>query len=69
MSGKTTAIVGFSSAAAVTLLVKVWRDRRTNHTSLEPHDPEYRHFDIDDDTTAEIIKRARPALVRARALY
>jgi hypothetical protein len=60
MSGRATTILGIVSAAAVSIWIGIRRTRRV-----------HRGYSIliDDDTAAEIIKRARPALERARALY
>jgi len=76
MSGRATVILGIFSAVAMSIWIKIRRTRRVRRGRLEPHSPAYRwdpqwlySFDIDDDTAAEIIKRARPALERARALY
>ena len=76
MSGRATAILGISGAAALGIWIKVRRKRRASSGRLERHTSGYRgnlrrlsSIDIDDDTAAEIIKRARPELERARALY
>jgi len=76
MSGRATVILGIFSAVAMSIWIKIRLTRRVRRGRLEPHSPADRwdpqwlySFDIDDDTAAEIIKRARPALERARALY
>lgn len=66
MSGKAIALLGIVGAAALGIYFKWRRPRREPSDGLEP-DP--RCIDIDDDTAADIIRRARPALERARELY
>jgi len=76
MSGRATVILGIFSAVAMSIWIKLRRTRRVRRGRLEPHSPAYRwdpqwlySIDINDDTAAEIIKRAWPAFERARALY
>ena len=73
---RATVILGIFSTVAVSIWIKVRRTRRVRRGKLEAYSPANRRdpqwlysFDIDDDTAAEIIKRARPALEWARALY
>jgi hypothetical protein len=66
MSGKAIALMGIVGAAALGIYFK-WRSpRREPSGRLEPNP---RRIDIDDDTAADIIRRARPALERACELY
>ena len=73
MSGKATALLGIVGAAALGTYFKWRRPRRApsgvvgSKSSVSIRSP--RHIDIDDDAAADIIKRARPALERARELY
>jgi len=68
MSGKATALLGIAGAAAVGIYFK-WRwPRRTSSDAPQPKRGRQR-IEIDDDAAADIIKRARPALERARELY
>jgi len=67
--------LGVCSAVALSIWIKIRRTRRLRRQH-EPYSPAYRaelqrlrSIDIDDDTAAEIIKHARPALERARTLY
>ena len=72
MSGKATAL-GIVGAAALGIYFK-WRHlRRAPSDVLESQSSAplrgSRRIEIDDDAAADIIKRARPALERARELY
>jgi hypothetical protein len=73
MSGKTRALLGIASAAALGIYFKSRRPRRAPSGVREPKSSvsirSPRRIDIDDDAAADIIKRARPALERARELY
>ena len=71
MSPRTAALI----AAAVTAALGVWftntrrRGSRTSDFSLPSHAfEEFRAPDIDDDTAADIIRRARVSLEKARQL-
>ena len=66
MSGKTATLLGIAVAAALGIYLK-WR--RAASCVLKPKSslPVDRSF-IDDDGLADIIKRVRPALDRARKL-
>jgi hypothetical protein len=62
-------------ATAATAIVGVWltNARRRRSQAFDPRFvsrpiEEFRVPDIDDDTAAEIIRRARPSLERAREL-
>lgn len=68
MSGKATALLGFVGAAAVGIYFKWRRPRRASSDAPQPKRRRQR-IEIDDDAAADIIKRARPALERARELY
>jgi hypothetical protein len=73
MSGKATALLGIVSAATLGIYFK-WRHlRRTPSDVLESQSSAFvrssRRIEIDDDAAADIIKRAQPALKRARQLY
>ena len=73
MSGKVTAILGIAGAATLGIYWK-FRHARRRHTSTLEHERSVSagnpgRIDIDDDAAAEIIKRARPELERARLLY
>jgi hypothetical protein len=66
-------MLGVFSAALLGVWIKLRSTRRVPPDDLEPPGPADRRVpqwlysvDIDDDTAAEIIKRARPALERAR---
>ena len=70
MSRKTTALLGIIGAATVGIYFKWRRPLRAPSDVLESKNSEtIRRVDIDDDAAADIIKRARPALERARELY
>ena len=73
MSGKATALLGIAGAAAVGIYFKWRRPRRVSSDGIEPKGSvsfrSSRRIEIDDDAAADIIKRARPALERARELY
>jgi hypothetical protein len=59
------AIMAISSVGVLTIWMKARHSRHPRLARLEP-----RSFgDADDDAMAEFIKRARPALERARSLY
>jgi len=66
MSGKATALLGIISAAAVGIYFQLRRPRRA---LSDVRTVESQRIEIDDDSAADIIKRARPALERARELY
>ena len=73
MSGKVTAILGIAGAATLGIYWKFGHARRKQSSTVErerslPAGNRAR-IDIDDDAAAEIIKRARPELERARLLY
>jgi hypothetical protein len=73
MSGKATALLGIVGAASLGIYFK-WRHlRRAPSDVLESKSSasirSSRRIEIDDDAAADIIKRARPALERARELY
>ena len=74
MSGRTKALLGIFSAAAMGVWIKL--QRRAPTETLEPQRSVSRpnskrlySIQIDDDTAAEIIKRVRPSLERARQSY
>jgi hypothetical protein len=73
MSGRTAAtLMGFVGAAAVCIFIQSRRARKTAiGFLLEPASsgPSPEYIEIDDDAAAEIIKRAKPDLERARELY
>ena len=73
MSGKATALLGIVGAATLGIYFKWRHHKRVPGDVLEPGNSESlrrpRSIEIDDDAAAEIIKRARPALERARELY
>ena len=73
MSGKATALLGIVGAAAVGIYFKWRRPGKAASDVLEPRSSASkrrpRRIEIDDDAAADIIKRARPALERARELY
>ena len=73
MSGKATVLFGIVGAAAVGIYFKWRRPRRASSDVLEPTSSvsirSPRRIEIDDDAAADIIKRARPALERARESY
>ena len=73
MSRKATALLGFFGAAALGVYIESRRARRASSGMLEPKStvsvPNAGRIDIDDDAAADIIRRARPALERARELY
>jgi hypothetical protein len=66
MSGKATALLGIIGAAAVGICFQLRRPRRV---LSDVRGAESQRIEIDDDVAADIIKRARPALERARELY
>jgi hypothetical protein len=66
MTGKATALCGVIGAAAVGMYFQLRRPRRV---LLDVRKVESQRIDIDDDAAADIIRRARPALERARELY
>jgi len=73
MSGKVTAVLGIVGAATLGIYFK-WRHRRRvpsdvleSRSSASLRSP--RRIEIDDDAAADIIKRARPSLERARESY
>jgi len=73
MSGKATALLGILGGAALGFYIQ---KRRTRRAPVEIFDPKRsvcigraRRIEIDDDTAAEIIRRARPALERAVEVY
>jgi hypothetical protein len=68
MTGKATAVLGIVGAAAVGIYFKWGRPRRASSDVPEPKSSR-RRIEIDDDAVADIIKRARPALERARESY
>jgi hypothetical protein len=68
MSGKATALLGIVGAAAVGIYFKWRRPRRASSDVSKPKRGRQR-IELDDDAAADIIKRARPALERARELY
>ena len=72
MSRLLTALLGAVGAAAIGIYIESRRARRAVSDGLEPGSPAAMRgaesIDIDDDTAADIIMRARPALERARAL-
>jgi hypothetical protein len=68
MTGKATAVLGIVGAAAVGIYFKWRRPRRASSDVPEPKSSR-RRIEIDDDAVADIIKRARPALERARESY
>jgi hypothetical protein len=72
MSGKATTLLGILVAAALGIYFK-WRlPRRASSGMPKPKSAQSiagRPVDTDDDGLADIIKRARPALERARELY
>ena len=65
MSGKTTTLLGIAVAAALGIYLK-WR--RAASGVLKPKSS-LPGSSIEDDGLADIIKRVRPALDRARKLY
>lgn len=73
MSGRTAAaLIGFVGAAALGIFIESRRVRKARSGNMvEPKSsargPE--HINIDDDAAAEIIKRAKRELERARELY
>jgi len=73
MSGKLTTLLGIVSIAGLCIYFTSRGSRQALSSVLKTHPlvstggP--RRIDIDDDAAAEIIKRARPALERARQLY
>jgi hypothetical protein len=76
MSVRTKALLGILGAVAMGVWIKLQRVGRAPTATLEPQfsasrpDPQWLFsIQIDDDTAAEIIKRARPALERARQSY
>jgi hypothetical protein len=73
MSGKVIALLGIVGAATLGIYFKWRRPRRAPSDVLEPKSSvssrSPRRIEIDDDAAADIIKRARPALERARELY
>ena len=72
MSGKLTALLGIAGAAAVGIYFKWRRPRRASDVLESKGSASIRSLrcvKIDDDAAADIIKRARPALERARELY
>ncbi len=73
MSRKATALLGVFGAAALGVYIESRRARRASSGMLEPQSSlsirNAGHVDIDDDEAADIIRRARPALERARELY
>jgi hypothetical protein len=73
MSGRVTALLGVVGAAALGIYIKARWSRRGPSDVLGPGSsvpiPSAGRVDIDDDAAAEIIKRARPELERARGLY
>ena len=73
MSGKATALLGIVGAAAVGIYFKWRRPRPAPSDVIEPKGSvSFRssgRIEIDDDAAADIIKRARPALERARESY
>jgi hypothetical protein len=66
MSGKATALLGIIGAAAVGICFQL---RRPRQALSDVRKVESQRIEIDDDAAADIIKRARPALERARELY
>jgi hypothetical protein len=73
MSGKATALLGIVGAAALGIYFKWPRPHRVPPDVLESKNSlsirSLRRIEIDDDAAADIIKRARPALERAREFY
>jgi hypothetical protein len=73
MSGRTAAtLLGVVGAAALGIFINMRRARKARTgIMLEPKSSVRSpgHVDIDDDAAAEIIKRAKPELERARELY
>jgi Arc/MetJ family transcription regulator len=67
MSGKATALLGIAGAAALGIYFK-WQWPRRASDAPQPKRRRQR-VEIDDDAAADIIKRARPALERARESY
>ncbi len=73
MSGRLTAILGIAGAATLGIYLKFRHGQQKNSriaarkSSLSAASAS--RIDIDDDEAADIIKRARPALERARLLY
>jgi hypothetical protein len=67
MSGRLAALFGIMGAAVLGLWIN--KTRRTE-TTPDMYGPEgLPVIDVDDDTAAEIIRRARPALEYARSVY
>ena len=72
MSRKLTALLGIVSVAALGIYLKLRGSHRTSSSILKTNDSTSagaQRIDVDDDAAAEIIKRAKPALERARRLY
>jgi hypothetical protein len=72
MSGKVTTLLGIVGIAGLGVYFTSRGSRRlpsnvNSQPAMSTGGP--RRIDIDDDAAAEIIKRARPALERARQLY
>jgi len=65
MSGRIAMIVGILGGAALVTWLNAGR-RRSPAGANQSGALDVGSIDIDDDTSAEIIKRARPALERAR---
>jgi hypothetical protein len=73
MSGKATTLLGVLGVAAVGVYIKMrWSSTAPSGISKNKSFGKIdrvRRIDIDDDTAAEIIKRARPQLERAVEVY
>jgi hypothetical protein len=67
MSGRLAALFGIMGAAALGLWIN---KKRRAEPVLEMYGSQgLPAIDVDDDTAAEIIRRARPALEHARSVY
>jgi hypothetical protein len=73
MSGRVTALLGVVGVAALGIYIKARWSRRAPSDELGPKRSvpvaSAGRVEIDDDAAAEIIKRARPELERARESY